>query len=99
MNRMDADLSSPAMDADPGTHLWIVMIAARPERDAALRELRRMLREHGARRVSPDVMLAPDRAGMGRRLKSLADRIAKDGGRVIFAESVILDDRGGEHAK
>src|SRR5262245_46385406 len=82
-----------AMDVHPGARIWIVVIVVRPATDSTLRELLGLVREVQARQVSHDVFLVPDQSEMEARLKSLAGVIAEDGGHVMLANSVIIDDR------
>jgi hypothetical protein len=68
------------------------MIAERPVKGNALRDLLQWLREHGARRVSQDLFVVPDQSSLGSCLGTFADRIGREGGRVMLAESTIVDD-------
>ena len=75
--------------------MWVVIVLARPsDPGPELRELARALREHGARRVSAGVYLAPDAEGLGERLAGIADRIRVAGGRVVVADSRVVESRG-----
>ena len=90
---MPADLRSRTAASARG-RLWVVIVLARPRGAGhGLRELSRALSEQGARRVSAGVYLAPDAEGLGERLASIAGRIRVAGGRVIVADSRVVESR------